>query len=46
MCLPHLRRVPAKDAITIGWVSSILLLSPIFYWLLTNSSGYTLGQGN
>ena len=35
MCLTHLRRVPADDATTTGWVSSILLLPPIFNSRLT-----------
>ena len=35
MCLTHLRRVPADDATITGWVSSILLLPPIFNLLLT-----------
>ena len=38
MCFTHLRRVPADDAATFGWVSSILLLSPIFSLLLTQDS--------
>ena len=35
MCFTHLRRVSADDATTFGWVSFILLLSPIFSLLLT-----------
>ncbi len=35
MCLTHLRRVPADDATITRWVSSILLLPPIFNLLLT-----------
>ena len=47
MCFTHLRRVPADDAATFGWVSSILLLSPIFNLLLTHgavSAGMLRGQ--
>ena len=39
MCLTHLRRVPADDATITGWVSSILLLPPIFNLLLTTDEG-------
>ena len=52
MCFTHLRRVSADDATTFGWVSSILLLSPIFSLLLTisresSSSGLSpRGRGN
>ncbi len=39
--MTHLRRVPADDATITGWVSSILLLPPIFNLLLTLVKGRT-----
>ncbi len=38
MCFTHLRKVSADDATTSGWVSSILLLSPILNLLLTEAN--------
>ena len=45
MCFTHLRRVSADDATTFGWVSAILLLSPIFNLLLTPDLHTGLARG-